>query len=113
MRRRARIDANQTRIVEALRRVGCSVQSLAVLGSGVPDLLVARFGRLWLMELKDGDKPPSQRMLTDDEEAWIHRWQSPVYIVKSVDEALLVVGVETGVKCDLHYRPIKSPPRPA
>lgn len=40
MRRAARTDANQTAIVEALRKCGASVQSLAAVGKGVPDLLV-------------------------------------------------------------------------
>ncbi|HJP47915.1 hypothetical protein [Acinetobacter venetianus] len=40
MRRAAKIDANQTEIVKALRKFGASVQSLASTGKGCPDLLV-------------------------------------------------------------------------
>ena len=44
MRRRPRVDANQAEIVAALRAAHCSVQSLASLGDGAPDLLVGHAG---------------------------------------------------------------------
>jgi hypothetical protein len=40
MRRAAKIDANQPQIVEALRKAGATVHSLAAVGNGIPDLLV-------------------------------------------------------------------------
>ena len=52
MRRNARIDKNHPEIVEAFRKLGASVLSLAPLGRGVPDLLVAIGGVTWLMEIK-------------------------------------------------------------
>ena len=71
MRRAAKVDTNHREIVAALERCGCSVQSLAAVGAGVPDLLVgvaARAGRLTLlMEVKDGARPPSERRLTPDQ----------------------------------------------
>jgi len=91
-RRYAKIDSNQTEIVKVLRRCGCSVQSLSALGSGVPDLLVARNGKMWLMEVKDGDKSPSRQKLTDDETQWISKWRAPVFVVHSCDEAVFVVA---------------------
>ena len=39
MRRAARTDENHTAIVQALLDAGCSVQSLAAVGCGCPDLL--------------------------------------------------------------------------
>ena len=66
MRRAAKIDANQTEIVKALRQVGASVQSLASTGKGCPDLLVGFRGVNWLLEIKDGQKVKSARKLTDD-----------------------------------------------
>lgn len=91
MRRAARVDANQQEIVQALRMVGATVQHLHTLGRGVPDLLVARHGGMWLMELKDGNAPPSKRKLTADEIRWINEWEGPVYVVESVDEAIAIV----------------------
>lgn len=91
MRLRAKVDGNHAEVVKALRQIGCSVQSLAQLGNGVPDLLVARNGVMWLMEVKDGAKPPSGRKLTPDELAWAGCWKAPVYVVCSADDALRVI----------------------
>ena len=74
MRRAARVDRNQTEVVEALRQAGCRVQPLHMVGKGCPDILVGRDGRLVLMEIKDGEKPPSARKLTEDEAAWHDLW---------------------------------------
>ena len=45
MRRAARTDSNHEEIVKALRAVGATVQSLAGVGHGVPDLLVGYQGK--------------------------------------------------------------------
>jgi len=92
MRRAARLDANQQEIVRALRQCGASVQSLASLGGGVPDLLVFKGGKYLLMEIKDGSKPPSKRQLTPDQESWRKAWGGPVAVVTSVDEAIGAVS---------------------
>lgn len=93
-RRAARTDANHEQIVTALRAVGAKVQSLAAVGDGVPDLLVKTpCGTLFLMELKDGSKPPSHRRLTDDQIEWIDSWGGGVHVVLSPTEALRVIGV--------------------
>lgn len=94
MRIAAKIDRNQPEIVQALRKIGCTVQTLAAIGRGVPDLLVARNGGLWLIEVKDGEKPPSARKLTPDQIEWHKNWASPVYVVNSVDEAIAVVSIK-------------------
>ena len=52
MRRAARVDGNQSQLAAAFRSLGCSVLSLAPLGGGVPDLLVAINGITWLVEVK-------------------------------------------------------------
>jgi Holliday junction resolvase len=54
MRRAAKIDANQEQIVSALRAAGATVQSLAAIGNGCPDLLVGFNRKTLLMEIKDG-----------------------------------------------------------
>ena len=94
-RYRARVDANHGDIVTALRSVGTGVQSLASVGDGCPDLLVAFRGAWHVLEVKDGSKPPSHRKLTPEEQMWLFRFDelAPVYIVNSVDEALEVIGV--------------------
>ena len=91
MRRAARTDDNHEAIVQALRQIGASVQSLATIGKGCPDLLVfSTFCGYLLLEIKDGSKPPSARKLTEDEKRWHNAWKGPVYIVTSVEEALRI-----------------------
>lgn len=92
MRRAARVDENQAEIVQALRAAGASVQSLAAVGQGVPDLLVGHRQVTFLLEVKDGRKPPSARKLTPDEAAWHDAWRGLVVVVASVDEALRAIG---------------------
>ena len=93
MRRSAKIDANQNDIVNALRRAGATVQSLAANGQGVPDLLVGFKGQTFLFEIKDGDKPASARKLTPDQVEWHKAWRGgPLVVVESAEQALSVVG---------------------
>ena len=92
--RAARIDANHEQIVSALRSAGASVQSLASVGKGVPDLLVGFQGKTLLMEVKDGRKTPSERRLTEDQVRWHGAWNGgPLAIVDGVDAALRMLGV--------------------
>ena len=52
MRRASRVDGNHAEIVDCFKKLGCSVLSLAAVGGGVPDLLVAIDGITWLVEVK-------------------------------------------------------------
>ena len=92
--RAAKIDANHEQVVSALRAAGASVQSLAGVGKGVPDLLVGFQGKTLLMEVKDGRKTPSERRLTEDQVRWHGAWSGgPLAIVDGVDAALRMLGV--------------------
>lgn len=88
----AKTDANQTEIVEALRAIGAMVYPTHRLGGGFPDLLVGWKGRLLLLEVKDGSKPPSARLLTDKEQGFHAAWTGyPVIVVESAEQAIAVV----------------------
>lgn len=92
--RAAKIDANHEQVVSALRAAGASVQSLAGVGKGVPDLLVGFQGKTLLMEVKDGRKTPSERRLTEDQLKWHGAWRGgPLAVVDGVDAALRMLGV--------------------
>jgi len=94
MRRAAKIDANQQQVVTALRAAGATVQSLAAVGKGVPDLLVGFQGKTLLMEVKDGSKPPSARELTEDQLIWHGAWRGgPLSVVDGPEAALRALGV--------------------
>jgi Holliday junction resolvase len=83
-----KVDLNQGAIVDALRKVGVSVQSLASLGKGVPDLVAAKGAMTWLIEVKG---PKGQ--LTPDQVKWVAAWRGDVHVVRTVDDALRLVGV--------------------
>ena len=94
MRKRAKLDVNHLEIVATLRKCGASVVSMATLGGGVPDLLVGYNGRVCLMEVKDGTKPPSQRQLTEDQMRFHREWRGgSIAIVDSVDAALRILKI--------------------
>ena len=96
--RRAKVDRNHAAIVRALRDIGCSVQSLATVGDGCPDLLVGYHGVNHLLEVKDGSKPPSARQLTPDEGRWHTEWRGDVVVVSDVDSAIGVVTHDLSVE---------------
>ena len=88
MRRANRIDDNQNDIVTALRKAGATVRIISQ-GEGIPDLLVGFRGETMLMEVKDGNKPPSARTLTDAEKKFFDEWEGGLcMVVKSVEDAL-------------------------
>ncbi len=88
MRLAAKVDSNQAEIVKALREVGMSVLSLAPMGKGCPDLLVADDDSYFLIEVKGpkGELNPIQQ-------EWIREWRGVVHICRTVDDALHIVGV--------------------
>ena len=88
-RRAARIDSNQHEIVESLLLTpGVIVHSLAGVANGVPDLLIGAQGVTHLVEIKDGEKPPSHRSFTPDQQRWIARWTgSAVVVLTSATQA--------------------------
>lgn len=98
MRRAARTDNNQEAIVAALREAGASVQSLAAVGQGCPDLVVGFRGENWLMECKrqkdDRKKAPQ---LTDDQVEWIKAWQGQVVVVLNPADAVLQLRCRTNL----------------
>ena len=92
--RACKIDDNQVAVVAALRKAGATVQSLAGVGKGVPDLLVGIRGRTALFEVKDGAKVPSARRLTEDQLKWHAAWQGgTLAVVDSPEAALRALGV--------------------
>ena len=94
MRRASKIDANQTAVVSALRAAGATVQSLAAVGVGVPDLLVGYRNNTLLMEVKDGSKVPSARRLTPDQLEWHSKWLGgALAVVDGPEAALRALGV--------------------
>lgn len=96
-RKAARVDANQAEIIKAARRLGATVEVTSAVGKGFPDFVMGIFGINFLIEVKDGEKVPSQRKLTDDQVRWHHKWNGTVHVIKSVDEIIeLIQKILTG-----------------
>lgn len=86
-----RTDANHIEVVQALLGIGCTVQSLASVGLGCPDLVVGFAGVNILIEVKDGTRIASERKLTPDEKKWHDRWKGQICTVESPEEAIVKV----------------------
>ena len=91
MRRNARIDSNQNEIVKAFRKLGASVLITSQLKNCF-DILVGYKGINYIVEIKDGNKPPSQRKLTEGEQNFADNWRGgKYYIIESVEQAIKLI----------------------
>ena len=79
--RARRTDTNQTELVKAFRKLGCSV---LILNAEI-DFLVGYGGLCIAIEAKDGRKPPSARKLTPDEERFRMDWKGGYKIVMDLE----------------------------
>lgn len=98
--RAAKVDRNQSEIVQAIRATGATVLHLHTL-KGAADILVghscaclacgheARVNSL--IEIKDGSLPPSQRRLTVAETRFHHSWRGQIAIATTIEEALAII----------------------
>lgn len=68
---------------------------ISSVGGGVPDLLVGRGGYNILLEVKDGDRKPSERGLTEDEQKFRDGWRGQIETVESVEWAVRYVLEKT------------------
>ena len=83
----ARIDRNQPEIVKAFRKLGWTVAHIYQL-KNIADLIVAKNGFTALVEVKDGEKPPSQRRLTDGEREFAENWAGVYVVIESLSDVL-------------------------
>ena len=98
MRYKPRLDSNQKEVVEVLRKAGFRVLSLAALGGGAPDLLVAHNHKMVLVEVKDGKKKPSARKLTLAQEDFHKEWYKNVVTILNPEDAMTTI--------DSHFSPL-------
>ena len=81
-------DRNHKDIVLACRKVGAHVIDVATVKNAF-DILVGYRGQLVAIEIKDGLKPPSQRLLTSGEIKCKNALEAvdvPYYVINSVEE---------------------------
>ena len=87
-----RTDSNHAEIIKALRKIpNLSVFSTHEVGKGFPDIVIGYKGINYLIEIKDGNKPPSARKLTPDEVKFHQDWSGQISIIKNLDELLQII----------------------
>jgi hypothetical protein len=87
-----RTDSNHVEIIKALRKIpNLSVFSTHEVGKGFPDIVIGYKGINYLIEIKDGKKPPSARKLTDSEVKFHQDWNGQISIIKNLDELLQII----------------------
>lgn len=79
-----RPDANAAAIIQAWRQAGASVE---VIGRPV-DCVVGRQGRNYLVEIKG-----PQGRLRPSQQTFVARWRGQVAVVRSVQEAIALLGI--------------------
>jgi len=84
-RRAAKVDANQPEIVKAFRSLGWYVLIISQL-KNCCDIIVSKNGRTIAIEIKDGNKPPSQQRLSEGELKFMDEWQGEYAIIKSIED---------------------------
>ena len=85
--RTKRRDTNHGDIVRVLEQVGFAVKDTSQLG-GFVDVVASRANVNYLIEIKDGSKPPSDQVLTPKEQEFHDSWRGPIEILRSTEEAL-------------------------
>jgi hypothetical protein len=99
MKYAARVDKNQLEAIHAFKAAmpDASVFDASACGEGFPDLVVGWRGRNYLFEVKNPDVRPSDRKLTEPQEAFHGSWQGQVHVVHSAAEMLAVMlRIEAG-----------------
>lgn len=91
MRKNGRVDGNQKKIVEQLRRCGFSVSVTSNMGKGFPDIVVGAKGNNYLFEIKDPEKSLSRRRLTMDEHLFKTTWTGQYDVIETIDDALKII----------------------
>ena len=94
-RRAAKVDVNQPEIVAALRKCGWYVLIISQL-KNCCDIIVSKEGRTIAIEIKDGDKSPSQQKLSTGELKFQDEWQGEYKIVNCVADVIELNKLQEG-----------------
>lgn len=86
-----RTDANQKALVNLMRQCGATVAVLSAVGKDFPDLVVGYAGINVLAEVKDGNKSPSQQLLSVGQQRFHDTWRGWVVVLRSEADALALL----------------------
>lgn len=85
-RRKAKVDSNQSEIVNKFRELGWSVAHTHQLKNFCDIVVAKNKNTTILIEIKDGNKAPSQRKLTKGEQEFMDSWKGDYRIVLSIED---------------------------
>ena len=89
--RKARIDSNQPKLVKQIRQLGATVKVVSQI-KGFCDIVVGISCKNYLFEIKDPDKPPSQRKLTPKEIEFRDTWKGRYDIVETIEDVIRIIN---------------------
>lgn len=93
-----RKDRNHNEVAGRFAAFGCKVADTSSLGDGFPDMVCCRRATGWtfLVEVKDGERKPSERRLNDAEQKFHAEWPGPCFVVEHVDQVPGVLARDPG-----------------
>lgn len=91
MRGRLRKDKNHAPIVQAIEKAGGVVIDMSRLGRGVPDIAVWTRKGWQVAEIKNPENYYGRRGLNALQKEWAGKQQAPVFIIRTIEEALALV----------------------
>jgi len=96
VRRARHTDANHSQIRDLLRQLGCVVADTSDVGRGFPDLLVkTRLGRVFLVEVKNPDRPKGRRKLDGQQAEVAALWGESYRVIETEADAIaLACGLD-------------------
>lgn len=87
-----RVDANQSSIVEALRKIpGVSAQSTHMVGDGFTDIIVGYKKINYIFELKNPKRPPCRRKLREKQKQFHAEWKGQVDTVMTLYDIIEII----------------------
>lgn len=90
-RRAARIDPNQPDLVQLFRANGVSVAVTSQAHDGFTDLVIGFGGVTVLVEVKDGSRIPSERLLTPKQAKFHASFKGAITVVETQEQCLELV----------------------
>jgi len=81
--RKRKTDSNQVAISRALRCAGYHITDLSGCGGGIPDLLITRAHRAYLIEIKNR---AGRNRFTDAQVKYYTQVQCLVYVLRDIDD---------------------------
>ena len=86
-----RVDTTHAQIRDGLRDLGVTVFDASMFGRGFPDLVCGYRGQLVLLEVKT----PGGKLRQSQIDFFVLFQDCPVYVVESLQQALVKLGIDT------------------